>query len=437
MVGMRDGDAEPGQTSAPNDAITTASGEPTSSHAPMKSSSTRLPAVSSAKVAKISRSGLGASGPDAGRGRRPATSTITITFGDVAENHVGMQKIGVETTEGFTIEDLKAAQRSFEARGLVCEYRALNPALAGVDGADEAEEASVLIIRNGVSALLTAPGCGLPAVGAAVAGGAGCEGGAGGASAGAGAAAAADASAPTARAVTLEADADEDEDEDDISLFAMAEMASKRAAGGGSGGAGGGGGGDGDGDGGAVDPSGLGDASADDLFEEQNALPVDTKAWMHGRVVNKVARYNLCFGEEAQEPCYEEKRGRIVAFDAVPLTRRLRSALPAFFGPKARLLQAEGNYYYDSAACGIGFHGDGERKLVIAVRLGASMPLHYQWFRRCVPVGARTRLTVHHGDVYIMSAKAAGNDWRRPSILTLRHAAGCAKFTTIKGHPEK
>ena len=34
--------------------------------------------------------------------------------------------------------------------------------------------------------------------------------------------------------------------------------------------------------------------------------------------------------------------------------------------------------------------------------------------------------------LYIMSDKAVGYDWKSRNILTLRHAAGCAKFTNYK-----
>jgi hypothetical protein len=39
---------------------------------------------------------------------------------------------------------------------------------------------------------------------------------------------------------------------------------------------------------------------------------------------------------------------------------------------------------------------------------------------------------VDGGDVYVMSEKAVGTDWLKKNTLTLRHAAGCAEFTTIK-----
>lgn len=43
------------------------------------------------------------------------------------------------------------------------------------------------------------------------------------------------------------------------------------------------------------------DKTVDDLLNEQKILDVDKKAKMYGRVVNKHARYNLCFSEESQE----------------------------------------------------------------------------------------------------------------------------------------
>lgn len=76
--------------------------------------------------------------------------------------------------------------------------------------------------------------------------------------------------------------------------------------------------------------------------------------------------------------------------------------------------------------------GDAERMKVVAFRLGASMNLHYQWFLRSKPVGGRVIRILNHGDAYVMSEIATGNNWKKKKILTLRHAAGADKFTTIK-----
>jgi alkylated DNA repair dioxygenase AlkB len=170
--------------------------------------------------------------------------------------------------------------------------------------------------------------------------------------------------------------------------------------------------------------------SADDLFEEQKALDWDKKVFMYGRVVNKHARYNLCYGSESQEPNYEDKKGRIIAFDEVPLLSELKSGLTTILdGIDNQELVAEGNYYYDTGRCGIGFHGDAERRKVIGVRLGETTPLVFRWYLRHDRVGSECRIQLEHGDIYFMSDKAVGSDWKTSSILTLRHAAGSDKFT--------
>ena len=261
-------------------------------------------------------------------------NTITITFGDQAENHVGMQKIGELSKDGFNLSELNNAKKIFEEKGYICELINLNnylpvdiiPTGCTSRGGDiKTENAYILIIRNGVDLLL----------------------------------------------------------------------------------------------------------NTNDLYKEQNNLDVDKKAFMYGRVVNKHARYNLCFSEENQEPDYINKKGRLISFKDVPLTNKIRLELDKYFGDKAKLLQAEGNYYYDIKKCGIGFHGDSERKKVIAIRLGKEFPLHYQWFTKNKSIGKRVELNIKHGDIYVMSEKATGYDWKKKNSITLRHAAGCEKFLKI------
>jgi hypothetical protein len=167
--------------------------------------------------------------------------------------------------------------------------------------------------------------------------------------------------------------------------------------------------------------------NANDMFAEQRALTWDTKAFMYGRVVNKKARYNLCFGETKQEPNYEAGHGRVVPWSEIPLTDAIRRFF-ALVWPKFRNLVAEGNNYWDARKCGISFHGDTERRLVIAARLGAPIPLEYQWYQKHKPIGPRIRINLNHGDIYIMSDKAVGHDWKSSSKPTLRHAAGASQY---------
>jgi hypothetical protein len=241
--------------------------------------------------------------------------TTTLTFGDVAENHVAMEQIGVRAAlgEGFSLLDLMRARRRFQEAGVTCEILTLSG------------DAGVLIIRNGLTAIM--------------------------------------------------------------------------------------------------DP--------DALLKEQGPLEKDKKAFMYGRVVNKKARWNLCFATEGHGPCYEEGKGRVISYKDVPLLATLVATLPAWFGEKAIGLNGEGNYYYNPKICGIGYHGDTERRKVIAVRLGAPMSLHFQGYKYNLPSGPHHEVVLGHGDLYMMSEKAVGTDWKSSSILTFRHAAGCASFTKL------
>lgn len=245
---------------------------------------------------------------------------ITLTFGDSAENHVGMEKLGTMVPEGqgYSVEELMDIQTILALeKDIESEYIPLG------------EEAAVLVLKEGVSKLLEGVG------------------------------------------------------------------------------------------------------TKEDLFEEQASLDMDKKALMYGRVVNKHARWNLCFDEKGQEAEYEKGKGTIVAYEDVPLTKHLQESLSSYFGPKASNLKCEGNYYYDLKKCGIGFHGDSERRKVIGVRLGGFIPMHWQWFLEGNPIGEPILVPLDGGDIYIMSEKAVGTDWKKKKIPTLRHATGCAKFTTV------
>lgn len=245
----------------------------------------------------------------------------TITYGDVAENHAKMQKIGTLHESGYSIEKLLQIQEKLNSIGLTTEMINLN------EDVDETfEQARVLVIRGAVQYIF-----------------------------------------------------------DELEL------------------------------------------DTNDLMEENDNLTMDKHALMRGRVVNKHARWNLCFADEDQEPDYEDGKGRIVSWKHIPMMSRIREVIAEW--TEDVLLNAEANYYYDISKCGIGFHGDGERKKVVAIRMGESMPLYYQWYQNSNPVGKLFEITLNDGDMYIMSEKAVGFDWLKKKVATLRHAAGSKKYT--------
>lgn len=251
------------------------------------------------------------------------SSVITLTFGDAAENHVGMEMIGSRgsTGSGFTVAELEALAAADPRAEL---FRL--PAPPGVEPAT-VEQAAVLVIRGAIDAETHAA-----------------------------------------------------------------------------------------------------------MFEEQASLEHDKKAFMYGRIVNKKLRWNLCFDTEAHPPDYAAGRGRVIALSSVPLLERVVTSWPATFGPKAADLKGEGNYYYNPLKCGIGWHGDTERRKVIALRLGAPMmPIHYRWYNKGDPVGPVINVPLSGGDIYIMSEKAVGSDWKCRSKLTLRHSTGAVAASLARG----
>ena len=170
--------------------------------------------------------------------------------------------------------------------------------------------------------------------------------------------------------------------------------------------------------------------SAEKMLQEQLSFEWDKKYWdtRRSRVLNKRARYNVCYGEDEQKPDYENKKGTIISYLNVPILKKWKETLGFIFGEKATQLEVEGNLYYDTKKCGIGFHGDSERKKVIACSLGETRPIHWQWFHKSKPIGPRIKFELHNGDMYIMSEKTTGFDWKLRSKKTLRHAAG-EKYT--------
>lgn len=248
------------------------------------------------------------------------SSTITLTFGDQAENHSGMQQIGEMVDEGFgfNLDDLQAIKSRFEACGITCVLY------------DLGSDAHVLVLEQAVDMLLQDLG-----------------------------------------------------------------------------------------------------KTKEDLFEEQASLKLDKHALMYGKVVQKHARWNLCFSEEAQEADYAQGKGTVVAYNSVPLTLHVMSKFETMFGEKAKDLKGEGNYYYDVKKCGVGYHGDAERRKVVAVRLGAANPIHYQWYFQSKPVREHYVIPLDGGDMYVMSEKAVGTDWKKRKLYTLRHAVGPDQFTKV------
>ena len=176
----------------------------------------------------------------------------------------------------------------------------------------------------------------------------------------------------------------------------------------------------------------LGKGKADALLAESRAQRFDDRFLNTDRnppvVMNKLGRVNNVYADFAQEPDIPAGRGTVVDFATTPLMAALRAALPAALGEWARGLIAETNWYQkvSDARVGIGFHGDTERRIVVGVRLGeASTPLRFQCYVKSLPVSEETSIELAHGDLYVMSDRAVGWNWKSDLCNpTFRHGTG-------------
>ena len=163
-----------------------------------------------------------------------------------------------------------------------------------------------------------------------------------------------------------------------------------------------------------------------------------------GKVLNKHARKNICYVKKLnQEPNYLEGKGRIVDLESKTTLNSVVDNLIGELntilinsGSKSRVVinVVEGNHYYNLKKTGIGFHGDTERVVVICLTIGggSNYPMRWSWFINGKPCGIPIDIGLNDGDLYIMSEKAVGSDWKKRIIYTLRHAAGCDKYISMK-----
>ena len=175
----------------------------------------------------------------------------------------------------------------------------------------------------------------------------------------------------------------------------------------------------------------------DDLMNEVMLKKWDTKFWDTERqkVLNKHARKNNCIAETGQTAEYEEGKGTIHSFESMPIMNLLRGVFKNI-GYKFDFPCSEGNLYADGGKKknGIGWHGDSERRRVLAMRLGInpSMPFYYKWQYKNNDIGKLMICKINAGDVMIMSEWAVGTEWKDKKQITLIHSTGAPKYVRSK-----
>lgn len=163
-----------------------------------------------------------------------------------------------------------------------------------------------------------------------------------------------------------------------------------------------------------------------ELQQQQEDGKLDSKAFMRGGVKNKAARHNNVIAGFAQAPDYANKKGTIVPWSSCPAIAKMGASAKEWMKQPHELV-CEQNRYFDVKSCGIGFHGDAERNVVMGLRVGEACkraPLMFRWYHDEQPISEVVRVELRHGDAYVMSDWAVGVKWRSKSLVTLRHAAG-------------
>jgi len=174
---------------------------------------------------------------------------------------------------------------------------------------------------------------------------------------------------------------------------------------------------------------------ADRMLKEQDTIKYDKYYYDNRKKkkLNKIARHNIVFNDKGKKHTEDYKQSTVIAYKDVPYFEEYRDTLDKYFGKKARKLNSEGNFYYDEKS-GIGFHGDSERKIVICCSLGTPTTLRFYWrspnssevYKKPIDIELK------HGDIYIMSEKASGYDWKRRSKYRLVHGAGNEKYIKVE-----
>ena len=172
------------------------------------------------------------------------------------------------------------------------------------------------------------------------------------------------------------------------------------------------------------------------MIKELGSYEWDRKYWdtRRQKVLNKLARANVCYGKEGRAANYAEGKGTIVGFDKSPLVGNLLKVVEILMQDKDLIV--EGNQYDNVSKNGIGPHGDTERVCVSCLRVGGSMPMKFGMFWNCKLRGKPFETVINGGDLYFMSEEAVGAEWKSRSKWIWRHCAGAPKYLKMKGEGE-
>ena len=170
------------------------------------------------------------------------------------------------------------------------------------------------------------------------------------------------------------------------------------------------------------------------LFQEQLDLPYEGKFFDKGRTFTRRSYKTLKFGQTEVGPSGDFAQPTVVSFNSVPQLQQFLGHLDMF---QDNLSSAQGIEYFvsrrEQAADGgmmgcasrLGWHGDSQRR-ILSMCLGHPGILKFAWRLPGTSANlpkSHTEIFLDHGDVYLLSEKATGSNWKKRSLLRVVHTS--------------
>jgi hypothetical protein len=146
-----------------------------------------------------------------------------------------------------------------------------------------------------------------------------------------------------------------------------------------------------------------------DLYQTLLSVDWDKKVLLRNKVVNRIGKYVISIHDEAQEPNYEQGQYRVLSYNELEDLKVVKNNVNKIVNQNNLL--CKGDYNYNHEKLKLKYQG-GKVNNMICIHLGDPIQLSYKWFFSNKAVSESTGFTLNHGDLYIMSEKATGHDYK-------------------------
>lgn len=144
-----------------------------------------------------------------------------------------------------------------------------------------------------------------------------------------------------------------------------------------------------------------------------------------GKIINNNLGYKLIFTDLRGSWKYPfspyDNRGTVYNSNFLPSLSHIQTTLQAQLG---YLPVVDGTLYYNTDECFTPLHQVKDRKKLVGLGLGETVPLQFKWFHSNIPCSETMSIPIDHGDLYIISQAAAGIHKEKQTKLFLKYGVG-------------